>query len=53
MDKIPLKQIGKQLRIFHGELDQTLSLEPIVETIVDIVETGADNPDFEQHWCLA
>jgi len=33
--------------------DQTLSLESVVETVVDIVETGADNPDFEQHWCLA
>ena len=35
------------------ELDQTLSLEPVVEAVIDIVETGADNLDFEQHWCNA
>jgi len=31
------------------ELDQYVFLEPAVEAVVDFVETGADNPDFEQH----
>jgi len=33
------------------ESDQIVSLEPVVEAIVvaDIVEIGADDPDFEQH----
>jgi len=31
------------------ESDRYVSLESVVEVIVDFVETGADNPDFEQH----
>jgi len=31
------------------ELDRILFLEPAVEAVVDFVEIGADNPDFEQH----
>jgi len=28
------------------ESDQIVSLEPVAEAVADIVETGADNPDF-------
>ncbi len=33
----------------HGSVDW-IAEEPIVEVVVDIIETGVDNPDFEQHW---
>jgi len=36
----------------HGSVDW-ITEEPVVEVVVDIVETGVDNPDFEQHWCRA
>jgi len=35
------------------ESDQIVFLETFVEVVVDIVETGADNLDFEQQWCRA
>jgi hypothetical protein len=29
--------------------DQSAFLESVVEAVVDIAETGVDNPDFKQH----
>jgi len=31
------------------EWEQSEFLKPVVEAIVDIAETGVDNPNFEQH----